>query len=66
MVSDDTPYGCLTNSDLELAAEILAVGVALDWIMNSKHISLGALCDNTLMVSWIDKMASKSKSPTAG
>ena len=66
VVSEDTPHGQLTNSDLELAAEVLVVGVALDWITNPKHIPLETLCDNTPTVSWIDKMASKSKSPTAG
>ena len=66
VVSEDTPHGRLTNSDLELAAEVLAVGIALDRITNTKHVPLGTLCDNTPTVSWIDKMASKSKSPTAG
>ncbi len=65
VVSVDTPNGRLTNSDLELAVEILAVGVALEQV-NSKHTPLGTLCNNTPMVSWVDKMASKSKSPTAG
>jgi hypothetical protein len=65
VVSVDTPHGRLTNSDLELAAEVLAVGVALER-MNSKHTPLGTLCDNTPTVSWVDRMASKSKSPTAG
>ena len=65
VVSEDTLHGCLTNSDLELAAEVLAVGIALDRITNTKHAPLGMLCDNTPTVSYIDKMASKSKSPTA-
>ena len=65
VVSVETPNGRLTNSDLELAAEVLAVGVALER-MNSKHTPLGTLCDNTPTVSWVDRMASKSKSPTAG
>jgi len=51
---------------MELAAEVLTVGIALNRITNPKHILLGTLCDNTPTVSWIDKMASKSKSPTAG
>jgi hypothetical protein len=59
VVSKDT-------SNLELAVEVLAVGVALDLINNPKHTPLGTLCNNTLTVSWIDKMASKAKSPTAG
>jgi hypothetical protein len=61
----DTPNGRLTNSDLELAAEVLAVGIALAQ-RTSKHTPLGMLYDNTPTVSWINKMASKSKSPTAG
>ncbi len=65
VVSVDTPNGRLANSDLELAAEVLAVGIALAQ-RTSKHTPLGMLCDNTPTVSWIDKMASKSKSPTAG
>ena len=65
VVSEDSPHSHLTNSDLELAAEVLAVGIALDRITNTKHVPLGTLCDNTPTVSWIDKMASKSKSPTA-
>ena len=39
--------------------------MALEW-MNFKHTPLGTLCNNTPMVSWVDSMASKSKSPTAG
>jgi hypothetical protein len=65
VVSVDMPNGRLTNSDLELAAKVLAVGVALEQV-NSKHTPLSMLCNNTPTVSWVDKMASKSKSPTAG
>ncbi len=60
VVSEDNPHGRLTNSDLELAAEVLAVGVALDCINNRKHTPLGTLCDNTPTVSWIDKDGFKS------
>jgi hypothetical protein len=66
VVSEDTPHGRLTKSDLELTAEVLAVGVELDRINNRKHTPLGTLYDNTLTVSWIDKMASKATSPTTG
>ena len=66
VVSDDNPDGRLTNSDLELAAEVLAVGVVLATAPEVKHIPLGTLCDNTPTVSWIDKMASKAKGPMAG
>jgi hypothetical protein len=61
----DSPKGRLTNSDLELAAEVLAVGVALEQV-NAKHTPLSTLCNNTPTVNWVDRMASKSKSPTAG
>jgi hypothetical protein len=66
VVSDDNPDGRLTNSTLELAAEVLAVGVILATAPEVKHIPLGTLCDNTPTVSWINKMASKAKGPTAG
>jgi hypothetical protein len=54
------------NLDLELVAEVMAVGVALTGAPKMKHTPLGTLCDNTPTVSWIDRMALKSKSPTAG
>ncbi len=66
VVSKDTPHGWLTNSDLELAVEVLAVRVAFDQFNNTKRRPLGMLCNNTPTVRWIDKMASKSKSPTNG
>jgi hypothetical protein len=66
VISEDNPGGRLMNLDLELAAEVMAVGVALTGAPKMKHAPLGTLCDNTPIVSWIDQMASKSKSPTAG
>jgi hypothetical protein len=66
VVSDDNPDGRLTNSDLELAAEVMVVGVALAMAPKVKHVPLGTLCNNTPTVSWIEKMASKAKGPTAG
>ena len=66
VVSDDNPNGGITNSDLELAAEVLAIGVILDKAPSIKHVPLGTLCDNTPTVSWVEKMASKAKTPTAG
>jgi hypothetical protein len=51
VVSDDNLDGRLTNSDLELAAEVLAVGVVLATAPEFKHIPLGTLCDNTPTVS---------------
>jgi hypothetical protein len=67
VVSDGYPEGRgLTNSNLKLAAEVMAVGIALAVAPKVKHVPLGTLCDNTPMVSWIEKMASKAKVSTAG
>jgi hypothetical protein len=66
VVSDDNPAGNITNLDLELAAKVFAVGIVLETAPRAKHAPLGMLCDNTPTVSWINRMASKSNSPTAG
>jgi hypothetical protein len=66
VILEENPHGRLTNLDLELAAEVMAVGVALIGAPKMKHAPLGTLCDNTPTISWINHMASKSKSPTAG
>ena len=66
VVSDSNPTGTLTNSDLELAAEVLAVGVLIDHTPSVKRMTVGTLCDNTPTVSWINNMASKASTPTAG
>ncbi len=66
VVTDTNPHGGITNSDLELAAEVLAIGVILEQAPNVKHAPLGTLCDNMPTVSWVDRMASKAKTPTAG
>jgi hypothetical protein len=66
VVSLSNPHGSITNSDLELAAEILAVGVLIAKALIIKHQQIGTLCDNSPTVSWIEKFASKSRSPTAG
>ncbi len=62
---DKNPAGKITNSD-KLAAEVLAVGIALEKAPQAKHAPLGTLCDNTPTASWINPMASKSRSPIAG
>jgi hypothetical protein len=54
VISEDNPRGHLMNSDLELVAEVMAVGVALTGAPKMKHAPLGTLCDNTPTVSWID------------
>ena len=62
----DNPTGTVTNSDLELAAEVLAVGVIMEMATTIKHVALGTFSDNTPTVGWIDRMASKSQSPVSG
>jgi hypothetical protein len=66
VVSLERPHGKVTNSDLELAAEVLAIGTLLAKAPVTKWEPIRTLCDNTPTVSWIEKMASKSLSPTAG
>ena len=66
IITDDNPSGSITNSDLELAAEVLAIGVILASAPTIMHAPLGTLCDNTPTVSWVEKMASKAATPTAG
>jgi hypothetical protein len=66
VILDDNLEEKITNSDLKLAAEVFAVGIVLEKAPQAKHAPLGTLCNNTPTVSWINQMASKSKSPTAG
>ena len=66
VVSLSNPNGSITNSDLELAAEVPAVGVLLAKALLIKHQPIGTLCHNSPTISWIEKFASKSRSPTAG
>jgi hypothetical protein len=66
IVLPQCPHGRITNSDLELTAEVLVVGILLAKAPIIKHEPIGTLCNNTLTVSWIEKMAFKSASPIAG
>jgi hypothetical protein len=66
VISLSIPKGLRTNSNLELAAGVLAIGVLLAKAPVIKHQPIGTLCDNSPTVSWIKKMASKSRSPMAG
>ncbi len=66
VVSLSNPDGSITNSNLELAAEVFAIGVLLAKAAFIKHQPIGTLCNNSPTVSWIEKMASKSRSPMAG
>jgi hypothetical protein len=47
----DNPRGRQTNLDLELAAEVIGVGVLLAEAPVITHEPLGTLCDNTPTVS---------------
>jgi hypothetical protein len=66
VVSLERPHGTISNLDLELAAEVLVIGTLLAKAPFTRWEPIGTLCDNTPTVSWIEKMASKSLSPTAG
>jgi hypothetical protein len=55
----------ITSSDLELAAEVMAIGVILEKAPHIKHSPLGTLFNNTPTVRWVEKMASRAKTPTA-
>jgi hypothetical protein len=58
VISDANPAGGITNSDLELAAEVMAIGVILEQAPHIKHAPLGTLCNNMPTISWVEKMAS--------
>ena len=66
VVSLNNQGGTITNSDLELAAEVCAIAVILYHAPIIRHQALGTLCDNTPTVSWITKMASKANTPISG
>jgi hypothetical protein len=66
VISNTNPAGGITSSDLELAAEVMAIGVILITAPHIKHAPLGTLCNNTPTVSWVEKMASRANTPTAG
>jgi hypothetical protein len=54
VISDKNPNRSFTNSDLELAAEVLAVGIIIAKAPTIKHHTIKTLCDNSPTVSWID------------
>jgi hypothetical protein len=66
VISDTNPEGGITSSNLELAVEVMAIGVILIMAPHIKHAPLGTLCNNTPTVSWVEKVASRAKTPTAG
>jgi len=51
VVSLSNPNRSITNSDLELAADIIAVGVLLAKASIIKHLPIGTLCDNSPTIS---------------
>ncbi len=66
VISDTNPAGGTTSSDLQLAAEVMAIGAILITAPHIKCAPLGTLCKNTPTVIWVEKMASRAKTPTAG
>jgi hypothetical protein len=66
VISDTNPAGGITSSNLELAAEVMAIGVILELAPHIKPAPLGTLCNNMPTISWVEKMASRAKTPTAG
>jgi hypothetical protein len=65
VVSDKNPRGCLTNSDLEMAAVLLQYMI-LNQRVDLRYIRAGVFSDNTPTVAWSKRMADKSQSLTAG
>ena len=63
VVSNDNPDGRLTNSDLELAAEVMAVGVALAMAPKVKHVPLGTLCNNTQQSAGLKRWHPRPRDP---
>jgi hypothetical protein len=57
VVSLSNPKGSITNSNLELAAEVLAIGMLLAKAPVMKHQPIGTLCDISPTVIWIKKTA---------
>ena len=50
--------GLISNSDLELAAELLQ-WLVLEYLVDTKHITTGVMSDNTPTVHWTLKMSAK-------
>lgn len=65
VVSETNPDGSVTNSDLELAGVVLR-HIALKTHTCVAHKQLGAYCDNSPTVVWVDRMASRATSPITG
>ena len=65
IVSDSNPTDSLTNSDLEMAGVLLHHLVLETLIKTKKHCHSATLCNNTMSVARVNRMASKSSSPVA-
>ena len=65
VVSDSNPNGSLTNSDLEQAAVLLQFSV-LEQHVDMRHRSSLIFSDNSPTVAWSERMADRSRAPTAG
>ena len=59
----ENPRGTITNSDLELAAEVLAVGIILMEAPDVNRKTLGTLCDNSPTVGWMIAWRHAQSSP---
>ncbi len=58
LVTEKNPNGDITNSDLEMAAEVLG-WLVLEAIAPTRHVHAGACSDNLPTVSWQMRGASK-------
>ena len=60
IVSQDNKKGQIIKSDLLMVTEVLVIRVVLESSPSDNSKSLGKMCNNTLTVIWISKMASKA------
>ena len=60
IVSESNPLGALTNSDLEMAAVVLHLGVLEVVAPSLRHKHIFVHSDNTPSVAWVTKMATKT------
>ncbi|KAL7545707.1 hypothetical protein ACHAWF_009056, partial [Thalassiosira exigua] len=58
LVTPDNPDGDITNSDLEMAAEVLG-WLVLEAVVSTRHAHVGVCSDNWATVSWQTRGASK-------
>ena len=58
LVTQDNPDGDITNSDLEMAAEVLG-WLVLESCVSTRHAHVGVCSDNSPTVAWQTKGASK-------